>query len=806
MRGTRTLIPLALCSGLLLFPIVTHAAWPTDPTRNVPVCTATNYQQYPTLASDGAGGAFVAWQDYRSGTADLYVQRLTSAGTAAWTDGGIAVCTAANLQQNAAMIPDGFGGAIVAWMDNRGTTGHDVYVQRVNAAGGVRWTANGVAVCTAADGQYYPQLVSDGAGGAIVVWYDYRNAAHYDVYAQRVDSTGTVRWTTNGVAVCNATGAQLSPSIAADGAGGAVIAWQDQRSTINDIYAQRLSSTGTALWTANGVVVCNYSTDQTAPVIASDGSGGAIVAWQDMRSGVFGVYTQRIGAAGTAAWTANGLSLSNGIAGQVETTILSDDNGGAIVVWCDMRNDAADVYAQRVNSAGSLLWSTAGLAVGSATGVQRFGTPVSDGAGGAVIVWQDTRTGTNDVYAQHVTAAGTPTWFTSPFGSEHVAMSTARDEQTEIAVTTDGSGGVIVAWQDTRNGVAADVYAQRMERFGKLGSPEPVITSVSDVPADQGGWVRLAWQASPLDPAWDAELGEYEVFRSVPPNTARVAITKGEAVRLAVGERPSSDRRGYLFTTQGATEYAWEFVAAVTAQHMFAAYSRPVATTSDSVAGANPTTAFLVVARSLASNKYWVSDPALGYSVDNLAPGTPSPFIGTYAAGATTMHWTPVAAPDLAAYHVHRGTDPAFTPGDANQVAAITGTDLTDAPGAAYVYKVCAVDVHGNESSYATLVPNGTVAVEDVPATLAFAAPRPSPAQGRVTLVWSLAHDGPVRLSLYDAAGRCVRTLEDGVATAGTHHSVFALDDANGPLPTGLYLARLEAEGRTLVQRVAMLR
>jgi hypothetical protein len=110
MRAMRRIIPLVLVSSLVLSPIAAQAAWPADPNVNVPVCTATNYQMYPAIASDGGGGVYVAWQDYRTGgIADLYLQRLTASGAPFWTDGGIAVCTAANQQQYVAMIPDGSG-------------------------------------------------------------------------------------------------------------------------------------------------------------------------------------------------------------------------------------------------------------------------------------------------------------------------------------------------------------------------------------------------------------------------------------------------------------------------------------------------------------------------------------------------------------------------------------------------------------------------------------------------------------------------------------------------------------------------
>ncbi|HXV13540.1 MAG TPA: hypothetical protein VEC56_04985, partial [Candidatus Krumholzibacteria bacterium] len=88
----------------------------------------------------------------------------------------------------------------MAWEDNRAAN-EDIYVQRITSAGVPQWTANGVALCVAVNGQYLPSIESDGAGGAIVTWRDLRTPANgYDIYARRVNSAGTPLWTANGVA------------------------------------------------------------------------------------------------------------------------------------------------------------------------------------------------------------------------------------------------------------------------------------------------------------------------------------------------------------------------------------------------------------------------------------------------------------------------------------------------------------------------------------------------------------------------------------------------------------------------------
>jgi hypothetical protein len=53
-----------------------------------------------------------------------------------------------------------------------------------------KWDADGVALCVAYSGQTKPAIVSDGAGGAIVVWRDYRSGSSPDIYAQRITSEG----------------------------------------------------------------------------------------------------------------------------------------------------------------------------------------------------------------------------------------------------------------------------------------------------------------------------------------------------------------------------------------------------------------------------------------------------------------------------------------------------------------------------------------------------------------------------------------------------------------------------------------
>ena len=263
--------------------------------------------------SDGAGGAIVTWQDFRSSTTgyDIYAQHVLASGATdpAWPASGRAVCAATRSQYSPKIVADGAGGAIVAWYDYRGGIKYDIYAQHVLASGAVDpvWPTDGRALCTAAGDQDFPAMIIDGAGGAIVAWNDYRNGNDYDVYAQHVLASGAVdpAWPTDGRALAAAASSQYYPTLVGDGAGGAIVAWGDSRSYPNyGIYVQHVLASGTVdpAWPANGRALCTAPNARYYPTILGDGGGGAIVAWEDLRNGThYDIYAQRVYASGEVA-------------------------------------------------------------------------------------------------------------------------------------------------------------------------------------------------------------------------------------------------------------------------------------------------------------------------------------------------------------------------------------------------------------------------------------------------------------------------------------------------------------------------
>ncbi|MCP5103935.1 MAG: PKD domain-containing protein [bacterium] len=492
---------------LLVIVVIFCIAWTSNPVRNTPVCTVDHEQKRPQLAADDNGGAVIVWEDSRSGSDyDIYAQRLDAPGTPQWTAGGIAICAAVGPQRFPQVTADNSGGFIVTWFDRRNGKNYDIYAQRIDSTGRNSWPSDGVPVCTAKGEQYDPVPVSDGNGGAVIIWQDRRHGSNYDIYAQRIDASGKLQWDENGVIVCTSAEDQENPRPVSDGNGGIIITWQDRRNAKHyDIYAQRLDGAGSPQWTANGIEICAVDHDQRGPRMLSDDRGGAVITWQDKRNGAdYDIYAQRIDNSGRPQWTVNGVVICKMANNQYDPAPASDGSGGAVITWQDYRKGADcsfdafaeqtdskapvcdekqlndwNVYAQRINSSGRVKWAVNGIPVCTAN-VDQFKPQVAaDGFGGTIIAWRASdKENDHNIYAQHLNAAGKLQW-----AAGGVAVSTAPGNQLDPLMVTDGKGGAIVAWYDQRKGNTSDIYAQKICASGEIGGcsePIAVIGAASD--------------------------------------------------------------------------------------------------------------------------------------------------------------------------------------------------------------------------------------------------------------------------------------------------------------------------------------
>jgi hypothetical protein len=462
------------------------------------VCKAPLDQWFPLIAPDGKGGAVIAWRDQRwmdtpeerlqwHERSSVCVQRLDASGDPAWSDEGVLISKVQPRNFLLAIAPDGEGGAFIAWSNSCPDDYHPIlYAQHIDASGEKTWSEDGVIVCT----DFYNErcrVIPDGEGGAIIGWRG------IGLRAQRIAHDGNVLWTSGGVVVgVPQTG--YRPELVSDGAGGAIFVWndgtlgfQDLLEAYQDIYAQRVDATGAIKWGTNGVTICSAPSGQVSPQAVSDGFGGAIVAWMDSRMEYHGdLYAQRVDKDGAVMWQTDGIALCSPPPfypdfRQQEHSIIADGVGGAIVTWTETLFPCcnSDIYAQRIDGRGTLLWKDGGLPVCADLGLQTQPQLTSDLAGGAIIAWDDYRF-VGDllrIYAQRVDAAGNSMW-----AENGITVGNLGGEWAILPppIVSDGSGGAIIGWYstDSRQFADLDIRALRLNGEGEI----PVDTAGEEPP------------------------------------------------------------------------------------------------------------------------------------------------------------------------------------------------------------------------------------------------------------------------------------------------------------------------------------
>jgi len=412
---------------------------------------------------------------------------------------------------------------------------------------------------------------------------------------------------------------------------------------------------------------------------------------------------------GTRLWGAGGIPVQTTA---YSPSIVDDGDAGVIIAWLDGRASPTerDIYAQRLDRFGNLLWGAGGVPVCTYGNYMNAPVLVGDGAGGVVAVWEDNRPSVTvaDIYAQRLDSDGNRLW-----DEDGVAISTNPGPQEECVAITDGEGGVIAAWRLGRGeNEEGDVYAQRLERNGYLGFPSPSITLVEDYPDDQGGMAVVSWAPSYLDAYPEQVVTDYAVWRRMPeeeppPERDSIeALTLSEDVGLPADVVDSYLRSGWSYVGGVSASYWWQY-----------GYDAP--TYGDSTASGVPVTEYMVVARTVDQWVFWPSAPFAGYSVDNLAPGAPLALAANAAQADVDLMWSASGHDDedLDLYNVYRSDVGGFTPGAGTFVGTAHDTLYTDVEpgGGTWYYLVTAQDVHGNvgdasnEASAETWTGVGTV-------------------------------------------------------------------------------------------------
>jgi len=484
------------------------------------IVSAPGRQEDPILISDGVGGAYVMWKDYRSepDDGDFYAQYVLSDGTLAWDAQGIPLTTVPGPQGAPNMSSDGAGGAFAIWSDDTAGTGASSHLYGTHLSpDGVVNPGIGVPLITSNYGFSGVSIEMAAPGSAIMVWTDDRNFTPFcedntwsetcnlntnqccldenndevpgceincityktDIYTQRIDSNCNTLWSTpeqGGIPVYSDYYTQAHAKVTYYSDETSVIVWDDNRNdnpdqggaSTEDIYAQFIDMDGNLLFNSSGIAVSTANDRQYKPRIKGS-SQGVFVIWSDTRfstDDLNDIFAQKLTLESGLVWDEAVAVCSEQSGDQTQARLTSDGSGGTFVTWMDDRNEANfdDIFIQHINSSGDISYDIDGIGLAVSDGLQINPLVRTDGSDGAFVVWGDYRTGSLSIYGQQIDISGN---FSLNQNGTKYASGLGGNTYTEYAYRPSslylGNNQTLLYWVDQRYGVFGQyIFGQKI--------------------------------------------------------------------------------------------------------------------------------------------------------------------------------------------------------------------------------------------------------------------------------------------------------------------------------------------------------
>ncbi len=305
-----------------------------------------------------------------------------------------------------------------------------------------------------------PDVRVDASGNALAVWWQYNS--------DRSASTIQALWLDGSPAptqISTSTGFAGSPRLAFDAGGNAIAVWAQSDNNLNNVWVNRyVVGVGWGVPYQITNVSSAASAVTGSPSIGVDGAGNAIISWFQKNGAInndhFDVYTSRY-AVTTGAWSAPAM-LTNGSNSAYNCKVAVNAAGIAAIIWIQAQDDgtsgdggAADVWVATGTTTG--VWGTQTKMNNQPYTMYGQANIAVDAAGNAMAAWvQNNYNGLLDIWVAHLTAGSsweTPTTVSSGITGECYGPDLAFD----------GAGNAVIVWQqqsdaDSGQYVAASQY------------------------------------------------------------------------------------------------------------------------------------------------------------------------------------------------------------------------------------------------------------------------------------------------------------------------------------------------------------
>ena len=379
------------------------------------------YADGAEVALSASGDGMAVWSQSNGSTTDIWARRYTVAS--GWGTAQLIETTSGNAMQPHVTV-DAAGNAVAVW-SQQSSTHYDIFANRFDAAT-AQWGSE-VLLETTAGEAYAPRVTYLANGDAVAVWS--QGPGNPTIQSNRLvaGSWGSAQTISGG------SGSAYQPQVVALG-NTALVAWVQDSGGQDHIFHNRFNGTGwgTADWLSDPA---NTNGSTNAPEIASDGSGRALVVWNQSDGADTNVY-QRLYHLGS--WAAIGTVDTNGAPYAVNPHVAMNTSGQAVVGWTEGVADGGHPWVRGWSPTAG--WDSA-TQIDTALSAVRGDAPAVgiDGAGNAIAVWSAEVTNlSGDLYAVHRSAAGS--WGTP------VLLETGSEAARAPKLAVDPTGRAVALW------------------------------------------------------------------------------------------------------------------------------------------------------------------------------------------------------------------------------------------------------------------------------------------------------------------------------------------------------------------------
>jgi len=373
------------------------------------------------------------------------------------------------------------GGVYVAWLTDMG--GYHVYLQRFDAEGVAQFDDGGMLVSDNPNASwiaiFHMNLDVDSDDNAIITVLDERSGL-WNVYAYKISSSGSMLWGDDGVSVSNSNQTNYSPRLAILPDNSVVVAWSPNSTTVE---IQRISSDGNLMW-GSGILIADNNEAMMSPQPIVDSNGDVLAQWIG-QSGPFWaadskLYLQKYDLDGNAQW--DNPALAGGPVvfpmGNWSQGLIADNNGGSFSSWTRMSGNTQSSFTQHINADGDLSW-TSPVEFSSNSSSFRMSPrlAISEDSQELMAVWNQSNSTQSHrgVYAQRLDEDGSRLW-----GSSGTAVVLLNSNYDYLDLSVAGFGDdIITAYIQQSVNMSGDIYASYINSDGEHEWLEPVPLTTS---------------------------------------------------------------------------------------------------------------------------------------------------------------------------------------------------------------------------------------------------------------------------------------------------------------------------------------